>query len=89
MYVFIGILGSVGVVGRSPKPQKDLIQIMDYFPEGAWEPVIVEIVFSLHMVTSIPIFHNIAKDQIQILLHACFRKTDSPKKRKVTSIAVE
>lgn len=68
-YFFVGIMGSVGILGRESKVDfANRQKIMDYFPVEAWQPILVEITFILNMFTSIPVFHNTAKKQFLLLV---------------------
>lgn len=62
---------------------------MDYFGPTSWEPIIVEICFSLHMFTSLPIYNNVPKIQVLIIQEACFKKNETEKNKKKYALILE
>ncbi|KAL4443102.1 hypothetical protein ABPG74_002169 [Tetrahymena malaccensis] len=65
IYLIIGLIGGLGVLGRvSQRKDGKAHNINDYFADDAWQPLIVEILYLIHLVSMYPILANICRVRV-------------------------
>ncbi|EAR93202.1 transmembrane amino acid transporter protein (macronuclear) [Tetrahymena thermophila SB210] len=63
IYLIIGIIGALGVVGRKSQTGSDAIIISDYYSVDDWQPLVVQILYFIHLVSMNPIFFDICRQR--------------------------
>lgn len=64
IYLMIGIVGGLGVLGRESTTGKSALNINDYFATDAWQPLIVEMMYLVHLISMFPILADIGRNRV-------------------------
>ncbi|EWS72541.1 transmembrane amino acid transporter protein (macronuclear) [Tetrahymena thermophila SB210] len=66
-YAYFSIVGSIGVVGRKTN-YKDASNINDFFGSDDVGPVVVDILYLIHLITALPTLCHVSRSQFFILI---------------------
>lgn len=64
IYLMIGIIGGLGVLGRTSTTGESALNINDFFSTNDWQPLIVEMIYLVHLVSMYPIIADICRNRI-------------------------